>query len=167
MVLHKKPSPLPGTRQCSINGGHSHYQLPPMMQASFRPQATALREENKVGSQGWGHGAESRLGCLISEARLGSGREASFKGANKDKEEEEEEPPSKEEEEEPGSGCLPEQSHPLCGLGDTMTRDTGFHRKAFTQQIPFTSGTAGPASPASLPALKCHDSLFWFYFIRP
>lgn len=84
MVLHKKPSPLPGTHQCSVNAGHSHYQLRPMMQASFRPQATTLREENKVGSQGWGHGAESHLGCLISEVRLGPGREASFKGANKD-----------------------------------------------------------------------------------
>ena len=51
VVLHKKPSPLPGTHQCSVNTGHSQYQLRPMMQASFRPQATALREENEVGSR--------------------------------------------------------------------------------------------------------------------
>lgn len=51
VVLHKKPSPLPGTCQCSINGGHCHYQLPPIMQSSYRPQATALREENEVGSR--------------------------------------------------------------------------------------------------------------------
>lgn len=84
---------------------------------------------------------------------------------------------NKDKKEEPGSRCPPAQEspraepHPVRVRGHPVAQERVPPRSAF-KGTPFTSVTTVPSlmkdmvSMASLPALTCHDSVFWgFLFV--
>lgn len=121
--------------QCSVNAGHSHCTAATMMQASHSGPRPPLQGREQVGLSELGTRAESHLGCLISEVRSWDRPRPLLQGQTRTPR------CPRRRKRNRGERVSAGQSHPLCGLGDTMTRPRG--SIAFTQQIPFTSGTAG------------------------